>query len=157
VAIELKKKSSGTDILPIALAALAIAGAIYLLAFRKPKKKGALPISHAFQKEKTQQIPSQPRQSRSSKSSPEPEQSRFNTSDPKVKAVLATLRDREAEIVKFLFKCNGRAKRSQIQHKLLIPKTSLLRNLRSLERKNIVKLTPFGRNLLAEIEEKLFS
>ncbi|MEM2138021.1 MAG: hypothetical protein QW568_02945 [Candidatus Anstonellaceae archaeon] len=148
--IELKKKSSGTDILPTALAALAIAGAIYLLAFRKPKKEGGQSQLIGIKKE--QQPPPTP----SSKPDPQPEQSRFNLSDPKVKAVLSTLSDREAEIVKFLFKQNGRAKRSQIQHKLLIPKTSLLRNLRSLERKNIVKLTPFGRNLLAEVEEKLF-
>ena len=82
--------------------------------------------------------------------------SMFDPANQKAKAVLATLSEREREIVKFLLKCGGRAKRSQMQHKLLIPKTSLLRNLRSLERKNIVKLTPFGRNLLAEIEESLF-
>ncbi|MEM4348556.1 MAG: hypothetical protein QXN37_03235 [Candidatus Anstonellaceae archaeon] len=60
------------------------------------------------------------------------------------------------EITLFLLKSGGRAKRSQIQHKLLIPKTSLLRNLRSLERKNIVKLVSFGRNLLAEINQHIF-
>lgn len=86
----------------------------------------------------------------------EKEESKFALSNPKAKAVLATLSDREADIVKFLFKSNGKSKRSTMQHKLLIPKTSLLRNLRSLERKNIVKLTPFGRNLLAELDEQLF-
>lgn len=84
------------------------------------------------------------------------EESGFDANSPKARAVLATLSEREREIVRFLFKCNGKAKRSQVQHKLLIPKTSLLRNLRSLERKNIVKLTPFGRNLLAELEQSLF-
>jgi uncharacterized membrane protein len=74
----------------------------------------------------------------------------------KAKAVLSTLTDREAEIVRHLLSAGGKAKRSSLQHKLLIPKTSLLRNLRSLERKNIVKLTPFGRNLLAELNRGLF-
>ena len=78
-------------------------------------------------------------------------------SNPKAAAVLSTLSEREREIAVYLLKNNGRAKRSQLQHKLLIPKTSLLRNLRSLERKNIVKLTPFGRNLLAQIDQSLFN
>ena len=86
----------------------------------------------------------------------EKEKGGLDINNSKAKAVLSTLSDREREIVRFLFKSGGRAKRSSMQHKLLIPKTSLLRNLRSLERKNIVKLTPFGRNLLAEIEEPLF-
>ncbi|HIH19275.1 TPA: hypothetical protein HA225_04830 [Candidatus Micrarchaeota archaeon] len=86
----------------------------------------------------------------------EKEESIFALSNPRAKAVLSTLPDREKEILKFLFKSNGRSKRSTIQHKLLIPKTSLLRNLRSLERKRIVKLTPFGRNLVAEVDETLF-
>ena len=83
-------------------------------------------------------------------------ESGLDAESPRAKAVLATLTEREREIVRFLFKSGGRAKRSQMQHGLLIPKTSLLRNLRSLERKNIVKLTPFGRNLLAEVERPLF-
>lgn len=74
----------------------------------------------------------------------------------KAEAIISTLAEREAEIVKFLLACGGKAKRSTIQHKLLIPKTSLLRNLRSLERKNIIKLVPFGRNLVAELQQKLF-
>ncbi len=91
------------------------------------------------------------------KADAQPEEEKFNASNPKAAAVLATLSEREREIVKFLFKCNGKALRSQMQHKLLIPKTSLLRNLRSLERKNIVKLIPFGRNLLAEIQDSIFN
>jgi len=85
------------------------------------------------------------------------EKDRFDVSNPKAAAVLSTLSEREREIAVYLLKNNGRAKRSQLQHKLLIPKTSLLRNLRSLERKNIVELTPFGRNLLAQIDQSLFS
>jgi uncharacterized membrane protein len=84
------------------------------------------------------------------------EQGGFDISNPKASAVLSTLSEREREIAVFLLKSGGRAKRSQVQHKLLIPKTSLLRLLRSLERKNIIKLTPFGRNLLAEIDQSLF-
>lgn len=67
-----------------------------------------------------------------------------------VQAVLSTLSEREREIAECLMSSGGRAKRSTLQHKLLIPKTSLIRNLRSLERKNLVKLTPFGRNMVAE-------
>jgi hypothetical protein len=74
----------------------------------------------------------------------------------KARAVLSTLSEREAEIVRFLMASGGKAKRSTMQHKLLIPKTSLLRNLRALERKNIVKLIPFGRNLVAELQRSLF-
>lgn len=71
--------------------------------------------------------------------------------DASVQAVLSTLSEREREIAKYLLRSGGRAKRSAMQNKLLIPKTSLIRNLRSLERKNIVKLTPFGRNMVAEL------
>jgi uncharacterized membrane protein len=74
----------------------------------------------------------------------------------KAKAILSTLSERESEIVRHLFASNGRSKRSTMQNKLLIPKTSLLRNLRALERKNIVKLIPFGRNMVAELKKELF-
>jgi len=80
----------------------------------------------------------------------------FDAKSGKADAVLSTLSEREADIVRFLMSSGGKSKRSTMQHKLLIPKTSLIRNLRSLERKNIVALTPFGRNLVAELERGLF-
>lgn len=80
----------------------------------------------------------------------------YDSNGETARAVLGTLSEREAEIVRFLMACGGKAKRSAMQHKLLIPKTSLLRNLRALERKNIVKLIPFGRNLVAELNRSLF-
>jgi len=82
--------------------------------------------------------------------------SAFDAKSDKARAVLGTLSEREADIVRFLMSSGGKAKRSTMQHKLLIPKTSLLRNLRALERKNIVKLIPFGRNMVAELQRSLF-
>ena len=152
--VALLKKAAQTDALPIALAVL-VAAIIAYAAFQflqKGKKEKEQTIhaepswqsSHFTQKKKEAKQKEEEEEGISSK-----------LSDPKVKAVLATLTEREREITRFIFKAGGRAKRSTIQHKLLIPKTSLLRNLRSLERKKIVKLTPFGRNLLAEIEDWL--
>jgi len=80
----------------------------------------------------------------------------FDANGEKARAVLSTLSEREAGIVRLLMASGGKSKRSTMQHKLLIPKTSLLRNLRSLERKNIVRLEPFGRNLVAELQRGLF-
>ena len=82
--------------------------------------------------------------------------SAFDANSDKARAVLGTLSEREADIVRFLMSTGGKSKRSTMQQRLLIPKTSLLRNLRSLERKNIVKLIPFGRNMVAELQRGLF-
>ncbi len=76
-------------------------------------------------------------------------------SSQKVSAVLSTLSEREGEILKFLLHNGGRAKSGHLAHKLLIPKTSVRRNLRSLERKNIIKIEPFGRNLLASVKKEI--
>jgi hypothetical protein len=64
----------------------------------------------------------------------------------KMRGVLRTLGEREKKIVKLLVKNGGAMKQSKIYNTLLIPKTSLVRALRSLERKNIVKLEPFGKS-----------
>lgn len=151
VAVEIERKAAQSDLLPVALGILALAIIAYA-AFKfaqKGKEEKEQPMGPAY--------PPQEKKKKAARQKEEAEDSGMSSklSDPKVKAVLATLSDREREIVKFLFKSNGRAKRSSLQHKLLIPKTSLLRNLRSLERKRIVKLTPFGRNLLAEIDDWL--
>ncbi|MCX8195132.1 MAG: hypothetical protein N3G22_03450 [Candidatus Micrarchaeota archaeon] len=147
VELELKSKvdESGWPVMPL-LAAAFFAALFFLLWLRM--RQARVPFFEARQ----------PRPQPSSKTNAyeKEEECEFSLSNPKAKAIISTLSQREAQIVKFLMKCNGRAKRSQIQHKLLIPKTSLLRNLRALERKNIVRLTPFGRNLLAELEENLF-
>ncbi len=155
VSIELKKKAPGTDILPIAAVAFVIVAALFSVVWLLQKKGKETP------EETARAALAMPAEAHRQNAKPlhgpraEPEPwGEFDAS--KVKAVLSTLSEREREIVRFLLKSGGRAKRSQLQHKLLIPKTSLLRNLRSLERKNIVKLTPFGRNLLAEIAESLF-
>jgi uncharacterized membrane protein len=167
--VEMKRKAEtegSVGLLPILIAcvgALALA-AIWLYSRKRDgaaqgapgASRHAKPGKSADKKEE-EGIVAPAKQAPYRKADAQPEEEKFNANSPKAKAVLATLSDREREIVRFLFKCNGRAKRSQMQHKLLIPKTSLLRNLRSLERKNIVKLTPFGRNLLAEIEDSIFS
>lgn len=161
VVVEMKPKALGPD--PIPFAAIAI-GAIVLLgmaflAFRQRffGKTAYAAVSAPLRPVRAPDGPLPAKaKAKEKKAAWETEETPYSLANPKVKAVLSTLTDREAEITKFLLKCGGRAKRSSMQHKLLIPKTSLLRNLRSLERKNIVKLTPFGRNLLAEISESLF-
>ena len=149
--IEMAPRAAQFDLLPVAAAAallVALAIAAFYFFRHRPPASG--------QTEPGPEHPAAKAGAKKEKGKPQGEPPAFDPANQKAKAVLATLSEREREIVKFLLKCGGRAKRSQMQHKLLIPKTSLLRNLRSLERKNIVKLTPFGRNLLAEIEESLF-
>ncbi|VVC00486.1 Carboxypeptidase regulatory-like domain protein [uncultured archaeon] len=152
VSVEMKQKAAGFDyasfVLPLAI--VAIVSAYF---GRMSNRHPVSPAPRAQPAQGPESAPLQPAHQKKKAQQPEEEKGMESMlSDPKVKAVLSTLSDREREIVRFLFKSGGRAKRSTIQHKLLIPKTSLLRNLRSLERKKIVKLTPFGRNLLAEIE-----
>lgn len=153
VSVGVKKKApepmAGLTVLLLSALAILIAMAIvlYLLGRRKNAASAPKPPPEY----KKAENPTHAKESKAGDA-----QFGFDPGSPRAKAVLATLSAREREIVKFLFRSGGRAKRSQMQHKLLIPKTSLLRNLRSLERKNIVKLTPFGRNLLAELEESLF-
>ena len=144
----------GGILVPVAVLLLMVAGVIvYYTRIGREKPH------HKAVEETGPQETAKPAQKKSAKAKAaekpveEKESSAYDISSPKVKAVLATLSEREAEIVKYIFKCNGRAKRSSIQHRLLIPKTSLLRNLRSLERKKILRLTPFGRNLVAEVED----
>lgn len=158
VLVPVERKAAQSDFLPVALGIAVIAIVLYA-AFnfmQKGKRKEEPRYGQPIRAEPGY-LPSSSHQKKKGAGQKEEEDSGMSSklSDPKVKAVLATLTDRESEIVRFLFKSNGRAKRSQLQHKLLIPKTSLLRNLRSLERKRIVKLTPFGRNLLAEIDDWL--
>ena len=144
ISIDITRKAGGIDLLLAAAAvALAIIAAAFFFARLRKNQE-----SHAKLHDSVEAHGSPSLQKQEREAGPDSE---------KAKAVLSTLSEREREIVKFLLACGGRAKRSQMQHKLLIPKTSLLRNLRSLERKNIVKLTPFGRNLLAELESSLFN
>ncbi|VVC01240.1 Carboxypeptidase regulatory-like domain protein [uncultured archaeon] len=152
VSVELVAKAAqakdNTAFVATAVAALAALIVFAYWRFGKPSKQAEATSREAAQPEaKKEHAPAREK-------IPEEEASKYDSA--KVKAVLSTLSEREREITRFLLKSGGRAKRSTMQHKLLIPKTSLLRNLRSLERKNIVKLTPFGRNLLAEIIEPLF-
>lgn len=152
VSVELRNKASATDLLAVAIFAAVALVAIIFIALRFFGKKEHPPS--AASEAQGQTAPSEHKKAKAEKQAHEAPESKYDES--KVKAVLSTLSEREREIARFLIKSGGRAKRSQLQHKLLIPKTSLLRNLRSLERKNIVKLTPFGRNLLAELQEQLF-
>ena len=151
--VEMRNKASTLDLLALAIAAAVALAAIIFITMRFFGGKKEQPPSPAPQAH-GQASPLEHMKAKEGKQAHEPPESKYDES--KVKAVLSTLSEREREIAKFLIKSGGRAKRSQLQHKLLIPKTSLLRNLRSLERKNIVKLTPFGRNLLAELQEQLF-
>ncbi|MCX8197668.1 MAG: hypothetical protein N3F07_00525 [Candidatus Micrarchaeota archaeon] len=154
VSIEMGNKSSEDDLLLMAIVGLAAAFGLWLFlrgmgsmkaSKQQEKKENKAPAKGKAAKKPGNRAPKQLTDA-----------GIYDASSPKATAVLSTLSEREREIVLFLMRSGGRAKRSQIQHKLLIPKTSLLRNLRSLERKNIVKLHPFGRNLLAEINGQIF-
>jgi uncharacterized membrane protein len=151
VQLELKPKALALSDIALVLAAIlaAILLAYYLL-FRKKgqPETAAAPVKKAMKETKLH------------KPAPilraQQKISAFDVNGEKARAVLSTLSEREDEIVRFLCASGGKAKRSTMQHKLLIPKTSLLRNLRALERKRIVKLIPFGRNLVAELARELF-
>ncbi|MFA6908055.1 MAG: hypothetical protein WC263_04470 [Candidatus Micrarchaeia archaeon] len=178
VQVELRPKALAPTDIALALAAIAVlAVLVYYLLFAKrkqpeaaaqdaaPEKKAPMKKSgkaHAKEKpgamkeaRKTALREAAPRGA-SARMPAQQKASAFDADGEKARAVLSTLSEREADIVRLLCASGGKAKRSTMQHKLLIPKTSLLRNLRSLERKNIVKLIPFGRNLVAELERSLF-
>ena len=164
IQVELKPKALSLSDIALALgAAAALAAILAYLFFFAVKKQPAqdAPAPHAD--EKTSAVKAVKAKSRATAPSPQPKSaahaaaaSAFDVNGEKARAVLSTLSERETEIVRFLCASGGKAKRSTMQHKLLIPKTSLLRNLRSLERKNIVKIIPFGRNIVAELERSLF-
>jgi uncharacterized membrane protein len=152
--VELKRRALALTDVALALGIIAVTSILaYHLFFSRKKQALPHPEAHSEKKSAPQ------KESRQAKIEPLPEAPALPSLDAnsdKARAVLSTLSEREAEIVRLLFSSGGKAKRSTMQHRLLIPKTSLLRNLRSLERKNIVKLTPFGRNLVAELERDLF-
>ena len=163
VQLELKPKALPPELLAIALAAiLALLLLVYYLLFAKKKK----PEMSAPEADEKKNAPvkkagnaraSANTAAKKNASAPSQQKaSAFDVNNEKARAVLSTLSEREAEIVRFLCASGGKAKRSTMQHKLLIPKTSLLRNLRALERKRILKIIPFGRNIVAELERGLF-
>jgi len=151
------RQQSESGLLPLALAAASIliaAAAVHFIFF-KAKKPGtsALAAEPKPAKQSAAGGKKAPRaQARAPSKHMEAHQlPSASVHDAKKEAVLSTLSEREREIAKCLISLGGRAKRSTLQHKLLIPKTSLIRNLRALERKNLAKLTPFGRNMVAEL------
>jgi len=170
--IEIKPKAFALPDAVLLLAALAIIAVIIYIAFMGMKpaaaraegkapaaKKGKRNARAAAQPEKASSRPKRAEASAKSlaHATEAPKQAPlFDANGEKARAVLSTLSEREADIVRFLMAAGGKSKRSTMQHKLLIPKTSLLRNLRSLERKNVVLLIPFGRNLVAELQRSLF-
>ena len=173
IQVVLKPKALGIIDIALALGAAAALAAIIAYYFFFAGKKQAVPAAqdaHAGEKiraaekmpsvkalkskPRASSIPSQ--QKDDARAPAHQKASAFDVNGEKARAVLSTLSEREAEIARFLCASGGKAKRSTMQHRLLIPKTSLLRNLRSLERKNIVKIIPFGRNLVAELQRDLF-
>ena len=168
VQIEMKPKALGLADIALALGAIVIVAVLAYYLFFAGRKKPAqqeqagekAPAAKSGKRKARARAtamaaPSQPKHAGAGAAVPK-KASAFDVNSEKARAVLSTLSEREAEIARFLCESGGKAKRSTMQHKLLIPKTSLLRNLRSLERKNIVKLIPFGRNLVAELQRDLF-
>jgi len=151
--IELQQKAFGLAEIAIVLAAVAAAAAIAYYLYKTGRKK---PMPAEIAKEPPRKGRVRADAGKMGDANVHQTASAFDVKSERARAVLSTLSEREAEIVRFLCASGGKSKRSTMQHKLLIPKTSLLRNLRSLERKNIVKLIPFGRNLVAELKRELF-
>lgn len=58
--------------------------------------------------------------------------------------IMKALNEKEKSIVEFLLKNGGKARQSKISYTLMMPKTSLLRALYSLEHRNIVVSKKFG-------------
>jgi len=71
----------------------------------------------------------------------------------KVLDVMKTLSPREREIVELLLENEGRMKQSRICARLLVPKTTLSRTVRSLEARNIVALKPTGKTNMIELTD----
>jgi len=71
----------------------------------------------------------------------------------KMRNVMNALNERERRIVETLIANDGRLKQNKIFRETLIPKTSLSRALDSLERRNVVRLTPDGNTQLVELTE----
>jgi len=71
----------------------------------------------------------------------------------KVLDVMKTLNPREREIVELLLENEGRMKQSKICARLLIPKTTLSRTVRSLEARNIVVLKATGKTNMVELTD----
>ncbi|MFA5929715.1 MAG: hypothetical protein WC861_02435 [Candidatus Micrarchaeia archaeon] len=163
VQVELRPKALAITDIALMLAAIAVLAVLaYYLLFAKRKQpemaaQDAAPEKKApMKKSGKANAKAKPEAVKEARAPVQQKVSAFDVNGEKARAVLSTLSEREAEIARFLCASGGKAKRSTMQHKLLIPKTSLLRNLRSLERKRIVKLIPFGRNLVAELERSLF-
>ncbi|MCX6771128.1 MAG: hypothetical protein NTX79_03665 [Candidatus Micrarchaeota archaeon] len=152
--LEMKPKASGLSGILLVLAAIAVAAVIAYYVFFSSKKRA--PREHETGEKEAPPADEAGQRKKARAGAPQEFPSGLGVKSERARAVLSTLSEREAEIVRFLFSSGGKAKRSTMQHRLLIPKTSLLRNLRSLERKRIVKLIPFGRNMVAELQRNLF-
>ncbi|NYZ77939.1 hypothetical protein H0N96_00875, partial [Candidatus Micrarchaeota archaeon] len=71
----------------------------------------------------------------------------------KMRIALNALNERERSIAELLLANEGRMKQAKIARELLMPKTSLLRAVQSLEKRNIVKITPFGKHKMVEFTD----
>ncbi len=71
----------------------------------------------------------------------------------KMRNVMNALNERERRIVEVLIASGGKLKQSKIYRETLIPKTSLARALESLERRNVVRLTPERNSQLVELTD----
>jgi uncharacterized membrane protein len=118
--------------------------AAYPPAGKLPAPTAAPAISHAVHSSKKSRAH---KKTKAKKAAPMHEEK-----NEKLEGILKTLSERERKIVELLQKNNGRLKQSRIYVTLLIPKASLSRTLQALERKNIVKLTPFGKSKVVELE-----
>ncbi|MFH0973405.1 MAG: hypothetical protein V1817_01300 [Candidatus Micrarchaeota archaeon] len=71
----------------------------------------------------------------------------------KMRNVMNALNERERRIVEVLIASGGKLKQSKVYRETLIPKTSLARALESLEKRNVVRLTPEGNSQLVELTD----
>jgi len=112
-----------------AAAVLALTGAFFVLKRRAPRAATTL-IAHSGRKREKH-----------------PKNGEFA-------AVYKTLSENERKVMDLLHE-NRRLKQSKIFKSLLIPKTTLIRTVDSLQRKGLVKATPLGNTRLVEIEKRL--
>ena len=74
-------------------------------------------------------------------------------STDKMRIVLNALNERERSIAELLLANEGWMKQAKIARELLMPKTSLIRAVDSLEKRNIVRTTPLGKHKTVEFTD----
>ncbi|MEM0475904.1 MAG: hypothetical protein QW343_03865 [Candidatus Norongarragalinales archaeon] len=143
VALKIKRKQSGQpNYLALAVFALSLLLVVWFLReYLKKKRIGTKAREDEKVGEKQREKLAAPQEKKGLKTT------------KKMRDVMKALSERERRIVEVLIAHEGKLKQNKIFRETLIPKTSLSRALDSLERRNIVRLTPEGNTFLVELTE----